>query len=730
MNPAKFWIRAHTKDAIEAGKHLSTARRETCTWRAQALQACLFVICACLLVVIAGCRDSDALKEIIHDQSASVIDYDDISKIWINDSSSDEDSDQVSSLEISDEDPDSDQIQNLIIYSVESNTEDFTAKQSIFAAYPDFIGLESSDTVFFYSSDSVDALEREVTSTNEESEENTEDSEEPKTNQETEQQSSQQTGSVSINSDGGTGMADSGATVAGEAVADATGATASDTEDTSSPHDDATTSAITNYTDGVGEWKNPTIAFEISNLDADIPSFDSVAAYGQLAIIVQMIGGDGALAATDAETRASFSKYGVACSAVEAWTSSDGDISTNPQNIDVEAIVASGAQAILVTDAQSYAYYLSDEQLQYLEDNGVQWVVLRVMNKSSYIKSNVTTVGEMLQGSAKAAYGSEAQSRADEYVSRHDTMVTTVNGGLAQVTNNSNITSSIAYQSNGTSGESFGDTDGVGWSNNAATYTVLIDSWDAGAFYSSDSLTLSAGIAFASIGYSTTPVSYYIQAGGSINTAAALHSATASGKVAVHQFAGGWASSSVQNITLSNVVWPTNNRVSALLDSGLNVSNTQLGWGLGSSAMPKIIVTSSSIKEAILASSASETGTYHAYSFAGSDLIANALGITYTTYSGGLTTMWSCIGNNGTSGIDGDANPVYSSGVIDADDILVNPSGLFCDWTEGTVESFLESGWIAAYINGTYDANTWANDVVDFYRWAYGITITISAITG
>ncbi len=709
MDHARRWMRTRTASGVgEAGR----ARLS------KLAQVGLFVVLSCTLAVIAGCRDSDALKEIIHDQNASIIDYDDPSKFWINDSTAEEESNQVSSLEVSEEDPDSEQIQNLVVYSSDPNTEGFTAKQSIFSPYPDFTGLEASETVFFYYSDSVDALEREVTSIEEEEEQEEDPEDEPE--EEEDEQTPQQTATTTTDGTGGAGTTDTGGTVPGEALPSDDGGTSGD-EGPENPNDDSPTTGPTNFTDGVGDWKSPTVAFDVSNPDADIPSFESVAAYGQLAVIVQMIGGDGALAATDAETLASFSTYGVACSAVEAWTLSDGDISANPQNIDVEAIVASGADAIIVTDSQSYTYYLSDEQLQYLEDNGVQWVNVRVMNTSSYIKSNVTTVGEMLQGSSKAAYGSEASSRAAEYVSRHDAMVTAANGGLAQVVGAYNISSGIAYQASG-------DADGLGWSDNDATYTVLIDYWDASATYSS--LSLASGLAFATVGYSATPVSYYIQAGGSINNAAAFFPSSAQGVAPVHQFGGEWSASNIQGLSL-DVSITTSGELWALLDSRLNFSeNTGIGWGLGSSAMPKIIVTSSSIKEAILANSALDSSAYHAYSFTGGDLITNAIGLTYAGYAGGLTTAWACIGNNGTSGVAGDPNPVYPSGVIDADDILVNPSGLFCDWTEGTVESFLESGWVAAYINGTYSASTWASEVQSFYSWAYGISVNMGEITG
>ncbi|MCD8316419.1 MAG: hypothetical protein LUB61_03310 [Eggerthellaceae bacterium] len=462
-----------------------------------------------------------------------------------------------------------------------------------------------------------------------------------------------------------------------------------------------------NPTDGVGEGKPTwTNSFEISNPDADIPQVTSIAAFGDYALIVQMIGGDGALGATDATTLNALSSNGVAVSAASVIDDSSSAYNT----IDVEALVASGVEAILVEDTTAFATALSTDQYNYINEAGITVAGLRLMNTSSNIKTNVDTVGQMLQGSDVAAYGTEAQSRADYYVQLHDNSVKAANGGLASNTV-TGTDRALQYQ---------GDADGLGFTG-AATYTVLIDYWDAGASASGASYPFSPGVAYASIGYATSPISYYIQAGGSINNAAALSTEISTGETPVLQFNASWNSPQFwSNTTLSNIVYLN----SVLLSSGVDFSQTtNLGKGLGSDAMPKIIVTSNSIKDSILANSADANGLYHAYPYVGSGQLTDSLGVT-----NGDIVIWSCIGSDGVSRPAGDPNPIYPSGTISSDSIVVNPQGQFCDWISGSVESFLESEWVAAAVNGTFSYSQWEQDVRDFYSWAWGISANMNQI--
>ncbi len=712
---------------------------------------CIFtgVLLVAFLALATGCRDTDALKEIIIDQNADLIDYDNPLKYYINDSTAEEESDRVSALEVSDEDPESDIIQNLIIYSSDPNTEGFTAKHSLFSAFPDFTGIEASDTVFFYYSDAVDAFEHALTPTpdvEEEQEPDTEEEEQDLTQSTTNTSTS---GNTAIAGASG-GTAGSSSTPDSSASGGSTGT--NNTDDTSEgssegeggdtgeplpeagndgggPGGEDTTPGTGGesgpWTDNTGadlfkDMSNYSVSPASWDPDEPMPQYDCVAAFGDYALIVQMIGGDGALAATDAATLENLQVNGVAVSSARvAWADASGDTSS----FDPIEVVESGAKAIIVEDWEAYTYSLSYEKMDYLEANGIEWMPLTSLCNSVNIKNCVNWIGEMLQDSSVAANGSSAESRASEYCSRHDAMIN-VNSGLASDNDYYLNEKAKALQKTADGN----DSDGLGYSGNTATHTVLINYWADDAYLNLFNMNFGAGAAYAAAGYSYTPTSFYMQAGGSINTAASRSAVAATGEIPVLQFAGSDGSNVSSywsgNTIPGNVNYNNGSGYHALLDSGVDVAQLQnVGKGLGSDAMPKIIVTSSDIKDAIVDSSLSGNSLYHPWEYAQVGMHSGLIGISEKAYT--------VIGSVMTQGTVGDPNPIYPNGQIDANDILVNPQGYFCDWTSGTVESFLESGFVAAYINGSttgYTRDQWRQDVIDFYSWAWGINPDINRI--
>ncbi len=713
------------------------------------LKAALCVFAAMTLTVTAtGCRDTDALKEIIIDQNADLIDYDNPEKFYINDSTSEEESNVVSSLEVSEEEPDSDQVQNLIVYSSEPNTEGYTAKHSMFSAFPDFLGIEASDTVFFYQSDSVDAFEHEVTPTPDDEEFQPPEDEQEKLQSErninpivstttttTSRSGSPSTtasgsggGSGENSADNAEGAGESGEGDSGEANEGSGGASSEPTEGGGGAGGDADAADENgdgggNNNEGAGEEKpdlDEMTAWNPNDPDEYAPHSESFAAFGDYARIVQMIGGNGALAATDADTLNGLVSNGVGVSALQAW---DGD-GSDPLSIDAQAIVDSGAQFVIVEDVYTYSTGMTSAAYNLLYDNGIQFYPMKNMCTSTNIKINVDSIGTSLQGSSAATNGDSAEARAGEYRSRHDDMVGK-NGGLASDYGYGGTTSKVLQGSN--------DRDSLDWSGNLATYTVLIDYWDSGATLNNAGMLFDPGTAYASAGFAQTPVSYYMQAGGTINTAAARTIENAYGEIPVLQLMGGdgtGGSGSWSYTSLGDRIY--SGRVTALLDSQVDINNQGVGQGLGSDVMPKVIVADSFIKDSMFNSSFSYSSLYHPYDFTSTGGgISDFLGLTFSDERGGTAYTATSIGYRGGSADVGTPNPSYShddGNYIDYDDILVNPSGLFCDWTGGSVESFLESGWVASRINGVYDYEQWKQDVSDFYSWAWGITPDVGAI--
>lgn len=638
------------------------------------------------------------MKEVVYLQTADAIDYDNPNKYYINDPTATEYSDQVSASEVQGDMSASEEVQNLVVYSSKPNTDTFTARQSLFSSTPDFNGIEASSPVNFVKSDDKDAFDHEVTKKDEEDEEQKqqEEEEEPE---------------------------DAGMTGEGMGLEAAGGAAGNGSTQIQNETPDDTTSAGAQADETAGREArkiDPTrVAYDTSDPSQQPPQVEKVAAYGPYAVIVQMVAGTGALVATDSKTlSSSFSAVFDTSKVTKAW--SDGGTA---KKMDVDKIISSGAQVIL-TSSSSYLEKLSDQDFGKLVKAGIETVVLRPMVCSQYIKKNVTTVGDMLDGTSAGAYAKSAAKRAQQYVDFHDRVVKAcidANGGR--------YAGKTVYQTSGKCDVSASGTDDA-----KSTYTLLVDAYEEKAAYKGASLGTGSwspakGLAFATGGFATSPVSYYIQCGGLVNNAAATTTKTASGAVPLWQFnynSFGFNSTEWTGISLTLMDDKAIKNMSrSLLDSGINSSNrTGLGSGLGSESFPKLIATSKSIKKSLIENSSLSNGMYTPYgwvSAAGSSRNIEAFGVNL-----GNTVLFSTIGVDGTSSGEDTENLLGTS--IPESAIAVNPSGLFCDWTAGSVESFLEAAWVSDEVNDAAEGVDWQQEAKDFYKTFYDYDLNPSSL--
>ena len=711
----------------------------------RAVAARILCIIAVLIAIIGlgGCRVSDALTEVIYDQTSDIIDYDNPTKIYINDSTAEQESEEFAAKEVNDgASVASDTVQNLVVYSSKPNTEGFTAKKSVFSPTPDFKGIEASEEVCFVKSDDPNAFDHPVTV--EEPEEEPEDEpEEPEeepliqaaasTPQENSQTSpSKEEQKTKADETGGNSESDGEWEEVDqptpepeekpETDPDPTPPTDEPTEWTSTPEDtppsddnpsDTPTETNTDTPpeepeapeeteQGGGNDNGDTqVAYDAADPNAEPPKVQSLAAYGEAATIVRMIGGAGALAATDQNTLSSaFSTVFDTSGMYVGWTGDGSDATC----MDVDAIIESGASAVLVYSS-AYFKQLSEADQKKLADAEIKQVVIYPLTNSGNIKRDVTVVGSMLQDSTEIQYAGKTVDRASQYVAFHDEVVSAAAGANGGLAGDGNL-----YET--------GSDDAVpGFSSNTLPYTLLIDEYDSSATYSGGKYDVSSGLAFASAGWNESPVSYYIQAGGMTNNAAAQTTKAQTGKVVVWQF--------FQNkFRFKQSEWSGDIAASAkmadgipLLTSNRNV-HEMIGFGssFGSASFPKLIATTPEIKSGILANSALSNGMYHPYDFKPAD----------------ETYIFSCIrtdeGLLACIGFDGSVHRgdnLFADGQISEDAIAVNPKGLFADWTQGTVESFLESAWVNDVVNSANGNPVgWQNYVNSFYQTFYDYSLT------
>ncbi len=642
----------------------------------------LVLVLACL-GLMSGCRASDALKEIIYDQDATIIDYDNEDKFYISNDEAEEENENLPSEQYENTEEVTEQTQNIVVYGSEPNSAQYETKQSVWAAIASFFGIEASGTVSFYLSDDENATEQDIQSDEDEEDEDDE-----------EENAEQVAGGSTLNTD-----------LAGTAAsAEAEETTEEETDEGGTDEGDlevADDAGLDGFVDS-----------DLTGDYVDVPTANSIAAYGDVAVLVQMIGGEGALAAADSELLSGsfssvFAKHGSANITV-AW-SDDGETS---DNLNVDAVIESGAAALLVPSGD----YLTKAQKKALKAAGVEVYRVYAMTNSKYIKKNAKTIGEMLDAAEGIEYAGEAAQRAADYIEFHDNLVATV----AESANGDSKTlaGSATYEKKNSTKYSYDST---------AKYTLLIDGWDSSAVYSAkiDGWSpTSTGAALSTVGYATTPVSFYIQVGGLVNNAAYSGGST-SGQIICWQF-----NSNIAAFNKGKWTYAAGGLVDLSLNIGVNTAHAwnmslftpEMGSNSGSASaddnfgtenFPTVIAATQEIKELFIASSADEDSIYHPFSLAEGSWIA---------YCGVYTSGGSAV--YGTIGVDG-TTQLFEDGVIPDDAVVVNPHGLFSSWTEtGSAEAVLECAWVNDVVNEDSEAVGWEDYVVEFYETFYDYSLS------
>jgi ABC-type Fe3+-hydroxamate transport system substrate-binding protein len=433
----------------------------------------------------------------------------------------------------------------------------------------------------------------------------------------------------------------------------------------------------------------PVQVYDTWGENVDPPSVSSIAATGELAVIVQMLSGgyqDGAtcLFAADAELLTGefsnvFADEG-ASTITAAWT---GDGSASGE-VDIEALVAAKPDTVLVTNSA----YFTEAQQDALSAAGISITIAPELTSVTRIKFAVNMVGKMLN----SATGGLSSQRATQYASYHDSLVSQVKSGNEGNGLGSSATKTVY------------DADATGVPDYAyvsSLYTLIVDEWDYGVNYvgegsSAGSVTTDgSGLGLFTAGYRRSPVSYYASVAGVVNNGAAINES-----VLTTKYTPLWQFSYQYYGNLSMVGWTddrfNSDTILSHIDNGTGAVNNplimgtaQVGGGrsiqtgLGSDVFPYLIVTTQRMKSVMIANSSYERGAYHIY--------------------------------DGENSI-GSFTAIKSGSSLD-EVVLVNPHGLFSDWVGGSTESVLEAVWIANEYGN--DAASVEDEIASFYATFY-----------
>lgn len=429
-----------------------------------------------------------------------------------------------------------------------------------------------------------------------------------------------------------------------------------------------------------------------------------VTAVGQAAVIVSMLGatakktplvGADAELLSDSRAKAALSKKSIS-KAKTLWKK-DG---ASKDLLSVDRLVKADPDLCFVFEGDDT--FTAKQQKELLENKIIVYV-LPALTSARKIEYAVQLVAKILDKGGNE----QAQTVCDAYAKWHDDLVKELEDA------NGGITGGFNYDT------------GKRVSTNAdALYTLYLSDWDATARYNDENggfLQSSSGAGVCELSYKDSPLCHYLSVGGVVNNAATgtWRSATLSGQTAVAwQFSQTTCPSAFKywsRLDRSKVSYAP--ATGDGLDRAL-MWNTGDRVGLGTDEFPGVIVKTKRIAGYLEKDAANSTGIYHPYPVSRTSGRTSVSGVGYTN---GNSLVSSCIGTSesGSSSVFYDESGKANGKTYG---IHVNPRGMTGSWTDGSVESVLESAWAyRTFRKPDYDLES---KVKGFYRTFFDHDLT------
>lgn len=615
----------------------------------------LAAICA---LGLAGCRDTDFFSEVVISPFATDVDTGNQEKTIVNSPDATQESDQLSSLDWDSKAKKSDEVENLVTYSKKPNST-LNTHRSNYSINPRFKGIESSDPVQLEFGLDTDLKKKKSAARSAASTESS--------SKQSSKAGSKQTGknSKSGASDAGKGKSNNGK---------------GDTKGKKKKS---------------GGLSGKVTVFDPNNALADPPKKDHVAAIGQAAVLVQAIGGQGALCAMDEQAysgkhssgAASFAtvfasslKKGFAKSSL-LWKD-DGTQPSDLQSVS-KLVKACGKGGVVIYDQDAVnpnGSWFSKSQRQALQKAKITFVPVSFSSIAG-MRDAATLVGKVLSKSAAAK----------SYCAAIDEVMSTAKAAQTSTAN--------------------------------SVYTAVATDFVQGLSYSGNLLKTEGGLLFTRID------SEKLLSTWSSNVGVKLKGADeADAKTGTYDALWGikYGANYKKSFFPKNAYTSSCNS-SIQIASGNTTSSTSGNWpgkGLGSSEFPYLVVSASG-----------KLSAENVRSAVVDEVCSYADGKTVTPYSAlegnkagrDPNEVVSTIGSNGIN----DDNLLYGKRARARSCVRANPSGLLGSWTQGSVESVLETVWLGRIYSETPEGSGYepvcklsASDlkasVLKFYKDAYG----------
>lgn len=425
-----------------------------------------------------------------------------------------------------------------------------------------------------------------------------------------------------------------------------------------------------NQTSGNG---GNTSIYDDEGYKKELPHVGHIAATGQYAVIVQMVGGKSALAAADADCLASLKSSGAfegeGVEKVNTGWSGDG---TDADEANVKAIRSSGAQVVLIPRGSST---LSEKQISSLGEK-ITVVYMPALGKSDTSDTDITKAVQVIGEILKADTGNKSASMADRYVAFHDKVINECksrNGGYSYKSMEGTSYEFIYQGSDRNKGTGSATKQAIkatayidSWLDYSGTYTAQQSWLSYKGGMNGKKVDLDGGVGLSAKGKNAFNLyEYYLQASGVMDSCGKTPGNYWPGKrqaIIPCNVKGGIKGSELAAFT-TNGSYPLHFR------KGGGQGTTASEWtDVGDSFMPGVMARTEKIAKKLVASANSSNGFYHT-------------GKSYKVY--------------------------------------VVPEGIAGSWARGTVESCLLSAWAQCQIAGKLGTSDYKSYVSDFYKTFY-----------
>lgn len=440
----------------------------------------------------------------------------------------------------------------------------------------------------------------------------------------------------------------------------------------------------------------------------------SIATVGEWANLVLMLGGPTTLAGADSAFLGSEAAQYVYSN--DEWGFNEipvlwtVDPDTGVYVLDYELLCELHPDLVWVPDGVEI---MTEQQRDELLSMGIYVEPAPAMKSAEALSEMATWVGATLGVNEETGRDAAAMAKTyvDEYLGADVDAIIEENGGLTTYND-------VDYSN---SGKRISDN---------SNWCVLVTDYDADATFNAG-IWQDSGVAIATAGYGWSPVDYYLSVGGVNNNAAQFPNASMASKRTGDYYVWQFNMSMLDPANIEGVKATEDfgetsyGWAQCLVGAPASVNrDSQFEVTLGSENFRYLICATQKIASALERQrdegTASQSGLYAAYNYSEGDRLQES-GVGPRTSDGVLIRSYIAGFNNGSKSL---GQLAVEQG-LNPYEIVTCGNGLYCNWVEGSVESFLMAYWTDDFYDSEgADFTNLREEASKFYAQFYGIELS------